>query len=74
MPVKRRSAKRRTFIVSAAAIARWRKVGPDALGPSYVADDELADLLGLDGALLAVPADEMAALRAELEAGGRHAD
>ena len=74
MPVKKRSAKRRTSNVSAEAVARWRKVGPDALGPSYVADDVLADLLGLDGALLAVPADQMAALRAELERGEHRAD
>ena len=74
MPVKRRSAKRRAFTVTREAVARWQEVGPDALGSNHVADDVLADLLGLDGALLAVPADDMAALRAELERGEHRAD
>ena len=73
MPVKRRQSKRRPFAVSLEAVARWRKVGPEALGWNHVADDVLADMLDVP-VLCAIAPDDMAELRAELEAGGRHAD
>ena len=73
MPVKRRSAKRRTFHVSAETVARWRKVGPDALGWNHVADEVLADMLGVP-VLCAIAPNEVTELRAELEAGERRAD
>ena len=72
MPARPRRQKR-TLKVSSAAIARWQEVGPSALTPVCVADDVLAELLGLD-ALLAVPTDEMAELRAALDSGGTDAD
>ena len=73
MPVKRRQSKRRTFSVSPEAVARWRKVGPDALGWNHVGDEVLADMLGVP-VLCAIASDDMAELRAALEAGGRDAN
>ena len=52
--------------MSPEAVARWREVGPGALGWDHIADDVLADMLGVP-VLCAVPEQEMQELRAELE-------
>ncbi len=71
LPLRRRTTKRRAVYVSPEAVARWREVGPDAIpGWHHIADDVLADLLGLSP-LLALSPTEEAALRAGLE--GDHA-
>lgn len=75
MPIKRRLAKGRTFRVTPEAVARWREVGPAAMDGTCILDDELADALGLH-ALLAMPDEDLAELRAALDeaAEARHAD
>ncbi len=65
MPVKHRASKARRRI-TAEAVARFREVGPDALGPHYVADDALAVALGVP-VLCALSADDMRDIRAGLE-------
>ena len=71
MPVKLRQSKRTRHHVSDAARARWRACKPDAIvlavgGPGFIADDALADALGLPP-LLCLP--DMAGL-VEALAGG----
>ena len=75
MPFKRRLSKARQYRISPAAAARWREVGPEAIpGRHYIADDELAELLGMHPLLARAP-DDAAALIAALDnaAGGRSA-
>ena len=76
MPVKTRVSKRTRHHVSDAARVRWRACGPDAIhlaegGPGFIADDALADALGLP-ALLWLP--DMAGLVEALEQEGTYAD
>ena len=66
MPVKKRAEKARRFKITPEAAARWHEVKGWALGRNHVADDALAEALGVP-VLLAIPDDEMAEIRAGLE-------